>query len=99
MRIEGLINLHLKTGARYEREAHQPAAPNAELITALDVVLRYSFRSDAWPKVIEAIGSVKLREIIEALKTVYDTHCDKSAVKTKADRAEAKAARIIARAS
>ena len=27
MRIEGSINLHLKTGAPNEREAHQPAAP------------------------------------------------------------------------
>src|SRR6266852_3608155 len=27
LRIEGSINLHLKTGAPNEREAHQPAAP------------------------------------------------------------------------
>jgi hypothetical protein len=47
-----------------DEETPAPDEEPSELITALDIVLRYSSRFDAWPKVIESIGSVKLQEIM-----------------------------------
>jgi hypothetical protein len=75
-----------------------PSDPNNpddenELAAALRTVLRYSECSAAWPKAIQAIGGrVKLQEIIETEKSVYEKHCGKDAIQAKADRAEAKAA-------
>jgi Protein of unknown function (DUF3102) len=69
--------------------------PPSELATALGIVLRYSERNEAWPKAVKAIGAINLQGLIEALKSVYDTHCGKDAVKSKADRAEAQAARAL----
>jgi hypothetical protein len=64
--------------------------------TALRIVSRISEQDTAWPKIIAAIGGlVKLLEITETLQAVYNRHCDKDAVKSKADRAEAKSSRTM----
>jgi hypothetical protein len=67
-------------------------APPNDLATALTTVLSYSECNAAWPKAIKAIGRIQLREIIEVLNSVYEKHCGRDAVRTAADRAEAKAA-------
>jgi hypothetical protein len=80
-------DLNLKDGGVAFPRSEQPAAPNPELMAALSTVSRYSLHFAVWPEVIEAIGLVKLRGIIEALNAIYETHCDKNVVKAKADRA------------
>jgi Protein of unknown function (DUF3102) len=46
-----------------------------------------------WPALIADIGAAKLRKFIMMLQAVYEAHCENSAVKSAADRAEDKAAR------
>jgi DUF3102 family protein len=68
--------------------------PSEDVTTAglIDTALDFPVCSPVWPKAIKHMGgSVKLRAVIEHLNAVYDRHCDKGAVQSAADRAEAKA--------
>jgi hypothetical protein len=43
-----------------------------------------------WSSFVNHVGAAKLREFIAKLQAVYDEHCESSAVKSAADRAEDK---------
>src|SRR5258708_5473667 len=75
-------------------EHHDGDDEHHELMAVFEKVMTtYWLKSKAWPKVIKTIGPEKFGQFIATLQAIYDKYQKTSAVKSAADRAEAKSAK------
>lgn len=66
----------------------QEAVEPTKLLRRLDELLRNRHRD--WGSIIKDVGPLKVREVVNGLKAALDNYNTKKAVKTKANRAEAR---------
>jgi hypothetical protein len=69
-----------------------PADPDASKKDRMpfDDLVAMTETDPTWPSIIEDVGAAELHRIILMLQAVYEAHCESSAVKLAADRAEAR---------